>query len=176
MASNLLLIMVLCLQLAFNGGSRPPPPADPAVTRCDPSLPIHVELTPLGQPEAGRSLRFLVSVRSDLDPDLVRAARVEYELPRGWSRAPDLLERREIARLRRQIRREIGIIIPDAARQEIRARFVVNLSNGRTISQTASSWIDPGDPDPPAGMIARLIDDDGIGIRIYRGVTATERR
>ena len=130
----------------------------------------------MGEPEAGRSLRFHVSVRSDLDPDLVRAARVEYELPRGWTRTPDVLERREIARLRSRIRREVSLFIPDASRQEIRARLVVNLHSGGTISQTASCWIDPGDPDPPAGMIGRIIDDDGTGIRVYRGAAVMERR
>ncbi len=176
MVSNLLLTAVLCLQWAHAGAPDSVTQADPAETRCDPSLPIHVELAPLGQPEAGKVMRLLVSVRSDLDPDLVRAARVEYELPQGWLRMPDILERREIVRLRSRIRREVGVVIPDAARREIRARFVVNLNNGRTISQGASCWIDPGDPDPPAGMIGRIIDRDGTGIRIYRGTTSRERR
>ncbi len=176
MASKLLTIMVLCLQWGRAGAPGPSTGVDPAETRCDPSLPIHVELDPVGQPEVGRSLRFLVSVRSDLDPDLVRSARVEYEPPGIWSRTPDLLERREVTRLRNRIRREISITIPDASRREILARFVVNLNNGRTISRAASFWIDPGDPDPPAGMIGRIIDRDGTGIRIYRGTTSREHR
>jgi len=139
-------------------------------TSCDPSVPIRIEMIPLNQPEAGRQALFQVTTDSNLDPDLVRNSWVEYEVPERLRRSPEPLERREIGRRSGRSRLELGVIIPDESRYEIRARYVVQLADGNTIAQTAVRWIDLGEEDPPDGMIGRIVDPDGTGIRVYQGV------
>jgi len=139
-------------------------------TSCDPSVPIRIEMIPLNQPEAGRVARFRVTTDSSLDPDLVRNSWVEYEMPEGSRRSPESLERLEIGRRSGRSRLELGVIIPDERRYEIRARYVVQLADGNTIAQTAVRWVDLGEEDPPDGMIGRIVDPDGTGIRVYQGV------
>ena len=141
----------------------------PGATRCDISLPITVEMVPLNEPKVGQAARFEVLVNSRIDPDLVEDIRVEYELPQrvrfapGVSSAPALLARSGRSRL------ELGAIVPDQARYRIQARVIVQLTNGKTVSQTAVRWIDLGQEDPPEGMIGRIVDPDGTGIRVYQG-------
>jgi hypothetical protein len=140
-------------------------------THCDLSLPIRVELVPLSEPRVRQAARFRVEVESDLDPDLVQDARVEYELPDRVRMLDDA--RREPQGLAKSgpSRLEFAVIVPDESRYSIRARLIVRLTNGRTISQTAVRWIDLGAEDPPEGMIGRIVDPDGVGIRVYQGVT-----
>lgn len=147
------------------GNSSLPPDA----TRCDVSLPITVEMVPLNEPEVGQAAKFQVLVDSKIDPDLVESIRVEYELPDGirlapgTSSAPAALARSGKSRL------ELGAIIPDQARYALRARLIVQLTNGKSISQTAVRWIDLGPEDQPEGMIGRIVNPDGTGIRVYQG-------
>ena len=68
-------------------------------------------------------------------------------------------------------RLEFAVTVPDESRYSIRARLIVRLTNGKTISQTAVRWIDLGAEDPPEGMIGRIVDSDGVGIRVYQGIT-----
>ena len=142
-------------------------PAD--ATRCDISLPITVEMVPLNEPKVGKAARFEVIVNSRFDPDLVEEIQVEYELPErvrfapGVNSAPALMARSGRSRL------ELGAVVPDEARYRIKARAIVHLINGKTVSQTAVRWIDLGQEDPPEGMIGRIVDPDGTGIRVYQG-------
>jgi hypothetical protein len=71
---------------------------------------------------------------------------------------------------------ELGVILPDQARYPIRARLVVHLANGKTLSQTAARWVGISGEDRPAGMIGRVVDPDGTGIRVYRGETIEGQR
>ncbi len=140
------------------------------VSRCELSIPIHVELVPLNQPELGRVAQFRVNVTSALDPDLVRNSWVEYELPERVRRVGGSPGLRDTMGKAITGRAELGIVVPDERRYEIRARYVVQLANGRTIAQTAVRHINIGNL-PPEGMIGRVVDEDGNGIRVYRGTT-----
>ena len=141
-------------------------------THCDLSLPIHVELVPLSEPHVGQAARFRVEVESNLDPDLVQDARVEYELPDRVRMLDDAgREPQGLAKSGRS-RLEFAVTVPDESRYSIRARLIVRLTNSKTISQTAVRWIDLGAEDPPEGMIGRIVDPDGGGIRVYQGITA----
>jgi hypothetical protein len=148
----------------------------PGATRCEPSLPISVELTPLNQPAVGRPTRFGITVISILDPDLIQDMQLLYEVPAGvrmTARAgiePQVLHRSGRTNL------ELGVILPDQARYVIRARLVVRLTNGKTISQTAARWVGISEDDRPEGMIGRMVDLDGTGIRVYRGETIEGQR
>jgi hypothetical protein len=145
--------------------------AEAGRTRCDPSLPIRIELIPSSEPHVGQTARFRVEVESDLDPDLVQDMRVQYELPDRVRMFDDSRsEPRTLAKSGRS-RLELGVIVPDESRYSIRARLIVRLTNGKTISQTAIRWIDLGAEDPPEGMIGRNVDADGVGIRVYQGTT-----
>jgi hypothetical protein len=145
----------------------------PQATRCDISLPIHIEMTPLNQPEVGKVARFRVDVESFLDPDLIQSSWVEYELPERVQRSADTLEAREILGRSRTVRAQLGVIVPNQQRYEIRARLVVRLTNGQTIAQTAVRHINLGNV-PPEGMIGRIVDPDGNGIQVYQGVTVRD--
>jgi hypothetical protein len=117
-----------------------------------------------------------VRVESRFDPDLVEELRVEYELPAALR--PSLPEG---ARQRPLLKQglnllELAVVVPDERRHLVRARAVVRFTDGRTVSQTAVHWIDLGAEDPPEGMIGRIVDPDGTGIRIYRGITVREQR
>ncbi len=140
-------------------------------TRCDPSLPILIDLVPLNAPEVGQTARFGVRVESSLDPDLIKRSRVEYETPSRMRRITDAEEEREILGPQGRGRAELKLVVPDKKRYEIRARLIVQLVTGQTISQTAVRWIDLGEEDPPEGMIDRIAGPDGTGIRVYQGQT-----
>jgi hypothetical protein len=96
---------------------------------------------------------------------------MEYDLPPKWLRPAALQLDAPVINKSGRTRLEVGLIIPDEARYEIRARVVLTLRNGVRLSQTAVHWVDLGSEDPPAGMIGRIENRDGSGIRIYRGVT-----
>jgi hypothetical protein len=159
---------------AGEGGFHARPKSDSdlpqGATRCDLSVPIQIKLVQLEEVRAGLPARFQVEIESDLDPDLVRDMRVEYDIPEKVRRvanaasAPQHLSRAGHSRL------ELGVIIPDQDRYRLRARLFVRLKDGRTISQTAVRWIN-SDKQPPEGMIGRIPLPDGSGIRVYRGVT-----
>ncbi len=142
-----------------------------ARTQCDPSLPIRIELIPENQPLVGQTARFRLEVDSDLDPDLVLDMRVEYETPPRLQMRADLSNDPQTLAKSGRSRLRLGVIVPDEARYSIRARLIVRLMDGKTISQTAVRWIDLGAEDPPEGMIGRIVDPDGTGIRIYQGTT-----
>jgi len=148
----------------------------PGVIRCEPSLPVSIEITPLNQPAEGRLTRFGITVISNLDPDLVQDMQLLYEIPAGLrmalpaSTAPQALYKSGRTDL------ELGVMLPDRARYPIRVRLVVRLANGKTLSQTAARWVGISQEDRPAGMIGRVVDADGTGIRVYRGETIEERR
>jgi hypothetical protein len=138
-------------------------------TPCDISIPIRISLVPLNASQVGSATRFRVDVESSLDPDLVRSMKVEYEVPERMRRAPDFLPTMEIPQQTEQGSFELGIVVPDEARYRIRARLVVQLVDGRTISQTATRWINLGEH-VPDDMVGTMQAPDGIGVRIYRGL------
>jgi len=142
----------------------------PQATRCDLSIPIHIALVPVNEPRAGQVTQFRVDVESFLDPDMVQSSWIEYELPNRVRRSVNALEAREMLGKARTGRAQLGVIIPDARRYEIRARYVVRLINGQTIAQSAVQHVNLGDF-PPEGMVDRIIDPDGNGIRVFSGVT-----
>ena len=142
----------------------------PGATHCDLSIPIQIELVPVEEPQVGRPAQFQVHIESALDPDLVKNLWVEYDLPQGVRRIPSAAGTRQELRRSGHSRLDLGVIIPDDAPRRIRARLVVQLNDGRTISQTATKWINP-DTRPPEGMTGRIANPDGTAIRIYQGVT-----
>lgn len=154
-----------CLE-ARNGSSTPA-----GATQCDPSLPIRIELVPENEPRPGQTARFRVEVESLLDPDQVRDMRIEYRTS-DRLRLRTLADGRDAAP-RRSGRTDLGIevVVPDESRYSVRARLIVEFTDGRTIAQTAVRWIDLGEEDPPEGMAGRIVDPDGTGIRVYQGMT-----
>lgn len=170
-----LLLMVLVLGLAYFSSSRHAPAESEALpataTRCDASLPIQIELTPINQPSVSRPTRLRVSVMSYLDPDLVRDLQVIYDLPARVRTVPRTVGASEALQRSGRTDLELGILLPDEARYPVRARLVAHLANGRTISQTAVYWIGVSSEDRPEELIGRIVDPDGTGIRVYRGET-----
>src|SRR5205809_7622341 len=79
MKAKKLLVLLAFVPLCFRVHALGESP-EAGRTHCDFSLPIHVELVPLSEPHVGQAARFGVEVESDLYPDLVQDARVEYEL------------------------------------------------------------------------------------------------
>jgi hypothetical protein len=150
------------------------PGLTPYATRCDISLPLQVELTPLNQPEVGKIARFRVDAQVFLDPDLIESSWVEYDLPARVQRSADTSDARGIlSRTGRTGRAQLGVIVPNNQRYEIRARLFVRLINGRTLTQTAVRQINLGNV-PPEGMIGRMTDPDGNEIQVYQGVTVRD--
>jgi len=139
-------------------------------TRCDVSLPMFVEIVPLGEPAVGRATRFEVRAESRIDPDLVRRSWIEYQLPARLRRPADA-GRRDLLGADGRGRTEMDLVFPAEDRYEIRARLVVELTNGKTISHTAVRWVELGPERPPEGMIGRIVNPDGTGVRVYSGVT-----
>jgi hypothetical protein len=144
--------------------SRPP-----NATSCDISIPVHVSLVPLNASQVGSETRFRVDVESSLDPDLVRSMRVEYEVPERMLRTPDFNSSVEVPQQTERGSYELGVVVPDESRYRIRARLVVRLVDGRTISQTATRWINLGEH-VPDDMVGTMETPDGAGILIYRGL------
>jgi len=138
----------------------------------EPSLPIEIKWITVDKPVVGHPARFQLEVESRLDPDLIpREVRIEYDLPPRLLRPAALQEESVEIKKSGRNRLELGLIIPDEARYEIRARVILTLRNGKRLSQTAVQWVDLGSKDPPPGMIDRIENRDGSGIRVYRGVS-----
>jgi hypothetical protein len=140
-------------------------------TRCDLSIPISIGMLPLNSPSAGESARFQVVVESTLDPDVVKRSWIEYSVRRRGMLPRESVEQREGLGRGREDRFEIGVPIADTTRHEIRARYVVELKSGNRIAQTAVRWVDLGDEDAADGLIGRIENPDGTGVRVYRGTT-----
>jgi hypothetical protein len=139
-------------------------------SRCDLSIPLKISISPLNKPEAGTTVRFAVSIESGIDPDLVKRIWVEYEFPERMRRSGRLPAGFEIPRIARQNRTELAVLVPDRGRYVIRARVRVELADGRTVSRTATRWINL-DNVPPEGWMGRIVDPDGTGIQVYQGRT-----
>lgn len=163
-------LVLLVSALAAQTGRRNAP-APPERSRCDVSLPIRIELVPLNEPQLGEEARFEIETESSLDPDLIKSAWVECRGLKGGVPTARVIDRRELSRFAKRETLTASLRIRDASRHEIRARYVVRLVDGRTIAQTAVRWVDMGEPDPPEGMIGRITDPDGTGIRVYQGTT-----
>jgi len=153
--------------------ARAAAPLPPGATHCDILLPIRIELVPLNSPEPGKTASFQVRVESSLDPDIVARTWVEYEIPpavrhSGSPVGPGLLAKSGATVL------DLAVEAPDRLPYAIRARLVVELTSGNTISQTATRWINLREDAVPAGMMRRVVDPDGTGIRIYQGVTVRQ--
>jgi hypothetical protein len=145
-------------------------PRPAQATPCDLSIPLQISLTLLNEPGVGSTARFAASIESGIDPDLVKQMWVEYEVPERMRQSREYLENREIPRMARTSRQELAVVVPDKGRYQIRARLMVELVNGKTISKTATQWINLGNS-PPEGLVGRIVDPDGTGIRVYQGVT-----
>jgi hypothetical protein len=148
-------------------------PLPPSATHCDILLPIRIEIVPLNSPELGKTANFQVHVESSLDPDIVSWTWVEYEIPPAVRRSgspvgPGLLAKSGASVL------DLAVEAPDRLPYAIRARVVVELTNGITISRTATRWINLREDAVPEGMIRRVVDPNGTGIRIYQGVTVRQ--
>jgi hypothetical protein len=154
-------------------------PSGPLLTfervRGEPAIPIRIAIVPLNDPSIGRLTRFRVDVESGLDPDLVQDIHVEYDLPNHVIRPAMAVNQSDSLNARGQSRLELGIVILDSARYAIKARVIVRMTDGRSLTQTAVHWVDLGDQDAPQGMVGRVVDRDGTGIRIYQGVTVRGR-
>lgn len=153
--------------------ARAAAPLPPGATHCDILLPIRIELVPLNSPEPGKTANFQVQVESSLDPDIVGRSWVEYEIPPAVRRSgspvgPGLLAKSGASVL------DLAVEAPDRLPYAIRARLVVELTSGITISRTATRWINLREDAVPEGMIRRVVDPDGTGIRIYQGVTVRQ--
>jgi len=146
-------------------------PLPAGATRCDLSVPITVEMLPLNKPSVGEAAEFQVVVQSTIDPDTVRRSWVEYSVRRRGAAPRETVESRDGLGRGRGDRLNFGVPIVDGTRHEVRARYVVELSDGRRIAQTAVRWVDLDDEDLPEGIIGRIQNADGTGIRVYRGST-----
>ena len=169
----LLLAGAVSSRISAQNRLDPPHPSHarpPMATRCDLSIPVHIEMAPLNDPQAGQVAQFRIDVGFSLDPDLVRSSWVEYDLPEGMRRVGGDFAVRKIMGQARTGRAQLEVVVPDARRYEIRARYVVQLTNGRTIAQTAVRHINIGNV-PPEGMTGRVVDTVGNGIRVYRGLS-----
>jgi hypothetical protein len=140
----------------------------PGAAQCNLTIPINIELVPIDGLHAGQTARFQVRIDSDLDPSQVQKMWVEYDAPAKIQPASRGTTRLEILRKRGRQVHEFGVTIPDRKRHEIRARIHVRLVDGTTLARTAVRYVDLG-RNPPEGMIGRLADPDGTGIRIYQG-------
>jgi hypothetical protein len=147
-----------------------PLPAD--ATHCGPSLPINIELMPQNDVAAGNPVSFDVRIESRLDPDLVKDTWVEYEIPPRVRQMPSA-SRSRLARSGRSLL-ALNVAPDDRAPHPIRARLVVQLADGQTISRTATRWINLTEDYRPDGMVGRIVDYDGTGIRVYQGATVRQ--
>jgi hypothetical protein len=153
-------------------GLRPAQPQFRATrTQCDPLIPLKVELVPLAEPSPGGLLQLQVDVQSGLDPDQIKSSHVEYEMPPALRRSLAYAGERDLPLRQGNARARIGVTIPDRQAYEIRARVVVELRNGATVSQTAVRWVNAGPEYRPDRMSGRMVLPDGAGIRVYQGVT-----
>jgi len=145
----------------------------PGSTRCDILLPIRIELVPLNSPEPGKTASFQVRVESSLDPDIVARTWVEYEIPPAVRRSGSPVGPGVLAKSGTSVL-DLAVEAPDRVPYAIRARLVVELTGGNTISHTATRWINLREDAVPTGMMRRVVDSDGTGIRIYQGVTVRQ--
>ncbi len=143
-------------------------PIPPQATHCDISAPIEIELVPIDTFQVGRTARFQVRIESNIDPSLVQRMWVEYETPERLRAAPGLSRTMEVSKSRGPQRYEYRISVPDRKRYEVRARLKVQFLDGTTMGRTAVRFVDVG-RNPPDGMIGRMTNPDGSGIRIYQG-------
>jgi len=140
-------------------------------TRCDPSIPIFVELATTTEPVAGRPARFEARVQSKIDADLVRAAWLEWEVPPRVRRLAASGEGGTLIDGSGRGTATLDAVIPDQSRYSIRARFVVQLKDGKTIAQTAVRWVNLGGQEAQEGLMRRIANPDGTGVRVYQGST-----
>ncbi len=126
---------------------------------------------PLTEPKPGNVFRLQVEVQSGLDPDQVRSSRIEYQMPDRLRRTLAAAQDRDIPLRQGRGRAQLAVTIPDREPYEIRARFIVELRGGGTVSQTAARWVNVGPDYRPQGMVGRAVLPDGAGVRIYQGVT-----
>ena len=138
---------------------------------CDVSLPISIALEPMADPRPGARTPFEVAIKIGLDPDDVRSVQIEYDLPESFQTELGSSERLQFSGPQPTSRFEIALTVPDERRYSVRARLIVELTSGQRLSESAVCWIDIGSPDRPPGMVDRLVDADGSGIRVYRGKT-----
>ena len=68
----------------------------------------------------------------------------------------------------------MDLVFPREDRYEIRARLVLELADGKTIAQTAVRYVELGAARPPEGMIGRIVDSNGNGVRVYQGVAVRD--
>jgi hypothetical protein len=143
----------------------------PNATRCDIMLPIQIELIPLNPAEPGQTAQFQIRTASRLDPDQVKNIWIEYDVPQRLRR-PSTPSKGMLAKTGRSVF-DLAVYVPDPAPYAIRARMVVELTDGSTISKTVTQWINVG-PDDTPGMTRRFVDPDGSGIRVYQGATVRQ--
>jgi hypothetical protein len=141
-------------------------------TRCDSLIPLKIEMIPVSEAVPGGTAQFQVDVQSGIDPDEVKSTHIEYEVPESLRRTLALSQNRDLPLRQGRAKTRFEIRIPDRRAYEIRARVVVELRNGGTVSQTAVRWLNVGPDYRPDGMIGRVVLPDGAGIRIYQGSTA----
>ncbi len=140
-------------------------------TRCDPSIPIFVELVTIGEPVAGRPARFEARVQSKIDADLVQASWLEWDVPQRVRRLAASGEGRALIDNSGKGTATLDAVLPDQSRYAIRARFVVQLKNGKTVAQTAVRWVNLGSQEAQEGMMRRIVNPDGTAVRVYQGST-----
>jgi hypothetical protein len=150
-----------CVERRTGKDARPP-----GATHCDLSLPIRIDLVPLDKFQVGKATPIEINIESGIDPDLVKHMWVEYEIPPELRNSSQ--NKMEIPQRAHRHRLNMEVRIPDKRRYQIQARLMVQLVNGKTISQTATQFIDLGNT-PPDAMIGRIENPDGTGIRIYQG-------
>ena len=143
----------------------------PGATQCNLSIPIRIELAPVDGLKVGQTTRFEVRVESEIEPALVRKMWVDYEVSEKLHAASGFAGRREFTVRKGRQLQQIGFVIPDRQRHQIRARLKVQFVDGKIIARTAIRYVDLGQ-NPPDGMIGRLVDPDGTGIRVYEGQSA----
>jgi hypothetical protein len=144
-------------------------PLPPNATRCDVLIPIQIEFVPLNNPEMGKPAKLQVKIDSSLDPDLIKNSWVEYEIPPSLRRGRSG-ESLQLPRRSGRLFLEVEVNVPDPSPHAIRARYNVELVDGRTISRTATQWINVAPGDIPQGVVRRLVEPNGTGILVYQGV------
>ena len=166
-------LWLLVFGMTGDGGAwtEPDSASSPATESCDVSLPISIALAPMAECRPGARTPFEVAIKIGLDPDDVRSVQIEYDLPESFQTELGSSERQRLSSAQPTSRFQIGLTVPDERRYSVRARLIVELTSGQTLSESAVYWIDIGSPERPPGMVDRLVDADGRGIRVYRGKT-----
>ncbi len=160
---SVLILIITAIPLRAAQSSTPPHAA-----RCDLSAPVEIELIPVDTFQVGRTARFQVRIESQIDPSLVQRMWVEYEIPERLRAASGLSNRLEVLKSRGTQKYEYRVAVPDRKRYEVRARLKVQFVDGTTMGRTAVRFVDVG-RNPPEGMVGRITNPDGTGIRVYQG-------